>query len=173
VASGGSYCTPLPVSAGTDRQGHRMAIGPQCHRVLDPDIANAAADAARCPVGQQSAYHRCNGGTARQVAALFGGRPVAGKTGSTEDNTTETFVGFTPTLAAAGTAADAADPRDRVGSAVESRVVDAVARTLRPSVAARPIWASHRPPARSPSDAPADLSAILELWLERIGPETA
>jgi membrane peptidoglycan carboxypeptidase len=59
---------------------------------------------------------------------------VAGKTGSTEDNTTETFVGFTPTLVAAGTAADPADPRDRVGSAVESRVVDAVARTLRHAV---------------------------------------
>ena len=55
---------------------------------------------------------------------------MAGKTGSTEDNTTETFVGFTPALVAAGTAADPADPSDRVGSAVESRVVEAVGRTL-------------------------------------------
>jgi membrane peptidoglycan carboxypeptidase len=134
VASGGTYCAPLPVSAVTDGQGHRVAIGPRCHQALNPDIAAAAADAARCPVGQQSAYHRCDGGTAQQVAAMFGGRPVAGKTGSTEDNTTETFVGFTPTLVAAGTAADPADPRDHVGSAVESRVVDAVARTLRHAV---------------------------------------
>jgi membrane peptidoglycan carboxypeptidase len=131
VASGGMYCTPLPVSKITDAQGHPAAIGPQCHRVLDPDIAAAAADAARCPVGQQSAYHRCDGGTAQQVATMFRGRPVAGKTGSTEDNTTETFVGFTPTMTAAGTAADPADPRDHVGSAVEARVVDAVGRTLR------------------------------------------
>jgi hypothetical protein len=43
-------------------------------------------------------------------------------------------VGFTPTLAAAGTAADPADPGDHVGSAVEARVVDAVARTLRHAV---------------------------------------
>jgi membrane peptidoglycan carboxypeptidase len=134
VASGGTYCTPLPVTAVTDAQGHPVAIGPQCHRALDPDLAAAAADAARCPVGEQSAYHSCDGGTAQQVAAMFRGRPVAGKTGSTEDNTTESFVGFTSAMAAAGTAADPADPRDRVGSAVEARVVDAVARTLRYAV---------------------------------------
>jgi hypothetical protein len=85
VASGGTYCAPLPVSAVTDGQGHRVAVGPQCHRALDPDIANAASDAARCPVGQQSAYHRCDGGTARQVAAMFRGgrwpaRPAARRT---------------------------------------------------------------------------------------------
>jgi membrane peptidoglycan carboxypeptidase len=107
--------------------------------VLPPDVARAAADAARCPVGQQSAYGKCNGGTAQQVAGFFdGGREVAGKTGSTEDNTTETFVGFTTTMAAAGTAADPADPGDRVGSAVESRVVDAVGHTLRTAVGTGP-----------------------------------
>jgi membrane peptidoglycan carboxypeptidase len=148
VASGGTYCAPLPVTAVTNPQGNRVPIGPQCHRVLDPDIANAAADAARCPVGQQSAYHRCDGGTAQQVAAMFGGRPVAGKTGSTEDNTTETFVVFTPTMAAAGTATDPADPRDRVGSAVESRVVDAVARTLRYAVGDRS-YPDFPPPSRA------------------------
>jgi membrane peptidoglycan carboxypeptidase len=135
VASGGTYCRPLPVRSITDPQGRAVAVGPQCHQVLDPDVAHAAADAARCPVGQQSAYGRCNGGTAQQVAAMFtGGRQVAGKTGSTENNTTETFVGFTTSMVAAGTAADPADPSDRVGSAVESRVVDAVGRTLRAAV---------------------------------------
>jgi membrane peptidoglycan carboxypeptidase len=135
VASGGTYCKPLPVSSITDPHGHAVAVGPQCRRVLDPDVAHAATDAARCPVGQQSTYGKCNGGTAQQVAAMFtGGRQVAGKTGSTEDNTTETFVGFTTTMAAAGTAADPADPTDHVGSAVESRVVDAVGRTLRAAV---------------------------------------
>ena len=108
----------------------RSPVGPQCRTVLDPDVAHAAADAARCPVGQQRAYHRCNGGTAQQIAAIFAGRPVAGKTGSTEDNTTETFAGFTPTTAAAGTAADPADPSDRIGRAVEARVVTAVGQTL-------------------------------------------
>jgi membrane peptidoglycan carboxypeptidase len=135
VASGGTYCKPLPVSSITSPQGRAVAVGPECRRVLDPDVAHAAADAARCPVGQQSTYGKCDGGTAQQVAAMFtGGRQVAGKTGSTEDNTTETFVGFTTSMAAAGTAADPADPTDHVGSAVESRVVDAVGRTLRAAV---------------------------------------
>jgi membrane peptidoglycan carboxypeptidase len=131
VASGGTYCKPLPVVSVTDPDGARIPVGPQCSRVLDPDVAHAAADAARCPVGQQSQYGKCNGGTAQQVAGFFGDHQVAGKTGSTEGNQTETFVGFTTTMAAAGTAADPADPRDHVGSAVESRVVDAVGRTLR------------------------------------------
>jgi membrane peptidoglycan carboxypeptidase len=60
-----------------------------------------------------------------------GGRQVAGKTGSTENNTTESFVGFTTRLTAAGTAADPTDPTDHVGSAVEADVVDAVGHTLR------------------------------------------
>jgi membrane peptidoglycan carboxypeptidase len=135
VASGGTYCKPLPVNSITDAQGKAVPVGPQCSQVIDPDIAHAAADAARCPVGQQSTYGKCNGGTAQQVAAMFtGGRQVAGKTGSTENNTTETFVGFTTSMAAAGTAADPADPNDHVGSAVESRVVDAVGHTLRAAV---------------------------------------
>jgi membrane peptidoglycan carboxypeptidase len=135
VASGGTYCKPLPVVSVTDPDGRRVPIAPQCSRVLDPDVAHAAADAARCPVGQQSAYGKCDGGTAQQVAGFFGGgRQVAGKTGSTEDNQTETFVGFTTTMAAAGTAANPADPGDHVGSGVESRVVDAVGHTLRTAV---------------------------------------
>jgi membrane peptidoglycan carboxypeptidase len=138
VAAGGTYCAPLPVVSVT-AAGHRpVAVGPHCRPALDPDVAHAAADAARCPVGQQSVYRRCDGGTARQIAGLFGARPVAGKTGSTEDNTTETFAGFTPSMAAAGTAADPADPSDRVGSAVEARVVEAVGRTLLAAVAKTP-----------------------------------
>ena len=43
------------------------------------------------------------------------GRPVAGKTGSSERNATETFVAFTPQLAVAAIAANPDDPRDAVG----------------------------------------------------------
>ncbi len=135
VASGGTYCAPLPVSSVTDSGGRALDVSPQCQSVLPADVAHAAADAARCPVGQQTTYGKCNGGTAQQVAGFFAGAgEVAGKTGSTENNTTETFIGFTTTMAAAGTAADPADPNDHVGSAVESRVVDAVGHTLRYAV---------------------------------------
>ncbi|WP_308208452.1 transglycosylase domain-containing protein [Paractinoplanes aksuensis] len=129
VAADGIYCAPLPVAEIDGRK-----VTASCRQVLDPRIARAATDAARCPVGQQSAYGKCDGGTAEQVAGMFGGLDVAGKTGSTEDNRTETFVGFTPTMAAAGIANDPVDPSDGVGRGVESRVVTAVARTLRAAV---------------------------------------
>jgi membrane peptidoglycan carboxypeptidase len=134
VAAGGRYCAPVPVQSITDASGSAVAVAGNCKQVIPADVANAAADAARCPVGEQSAFGKCDGGTATQVGSIFGGRPVAGKTGSTENNQTETFVGFTTTMAAAGIANDPADPNDHVGSAVEAQVVTAVGRTLRVAV---------------------------------------
>ncbi|MFB9236021.1 transglycosylase domain-containing protein [Plantactinospora siamensis] len=139
VAAEGTYCKPLPVAAVTGPDGRQVDVGqPDCKRVLDQDVARAAADAARCPVGQQSAYGRCDGGTAAQVNGIMNGRPVAGKTGSSEENATETFVGFTPQLAAAAIAANPDDPNDHVGSAVQQRVIDAVARTMRTALTGQP-----------------------------------
>jgi len=131
VAADGRYCAPVPVQSITDAQHVRVPIPSGCRQAIPVQLARAAADAARCPVGQQSAYDTCDGGTAAQVDGIFDGRPVAGKTGSTENSTTETFVGFTPTAAAAGIANDPADPSDHVGSGVEAQVVSAVARSLR------------------------------------------
>jgi membrane peptidoglycan carboxypeptidase len=139
VAAEGVYCKPLPVLSIVDASGKSLSAGdPSCQPVLDPEIARAATDAARCPVGQQSAYGMCDGGTAPVVGQLFGDRPVAGKTGSSEYNTTETFVGFTPQVAAAGIAADPNSPDDHVGAAVESSVAAAVARTMLAALAGQP-----------------------------------
>jgi len=145
VAAGGTYCAPLPVRSITGPDQERVPVPDGCRQVIPADVAHAAADAARCPVGQQSTYGECDGGTAPQAGRIFGDRPLAGKTGSTEDNTTETFVGFTPTMVAAGIAADPADPSDHVGSAAEARVVAAVARTLKAAVAGQP-YADFTPP---------------------------
>ncbi|WP_433361731.1 transglycosylase domain-containing protein [Actinoplanes sp. CA-142083] len=134
VASEGTYCSPLPVQSITGPDGQKVPVSSSCKQVLDPEVARAATDAARCPVGQQSSYGECDGGTATQVDSIMGGRPVAGKTGSTEDNRTETFVGFTRTAVAAGIAADPVTPSDHVGSAVETQVVTAVGRTLKIAV---------------------------------------
>jgi membrane peptidoglycan carboxypeptidase len=130
VAAGGVYCSPLPVNSISDSGGRAVKVAPNCKQVLDPDIAAAATDAARCPPGDQSAYGKCDGGTATMVGSMMGNRPVAGKTGSSESNSTETFVGFTPQIAAAGTAVDADDPNDHVGSAIEANVSTAVGKTL-------------------------------------------
>jgi membrane peptidoglycan carboxypeptidase len=139
VAADGTYCAPLPVlsvttSGGTPAPG----VGPACHQAITPDVARAATDAARCPVGQQSTYGKCDGGTAPNVGTILG-RPVAGKTGSSENNATETFVGYTPQVAAAGIAANPDSPNDPVGAAVATSVDDAVARTLASASEGQPI----------------------------------
>jgi len=139
VAADGLYCAPLPVLSITDPQGRSVpAAEPNCHPAVSADVARAAIDAARCPVNQQSAYGKCDGGTAPEVGAAFKTRPVAGKTGSTEDNATETFVGTTPQLAAAGIAADPQSRADAVGDGVSSSVDMAVANTLLAALAGQP-----------------------------------
>ncbi|MFF0173897.1 transglycosylase domain-containing protein [Micromonospora profundi] len=187
VAAEGTYCTPVPVVSVTDATGAKVPVGePSCKRVLDADVARAATDAARCPVGQQSPYGQCNGGTATVVNRILDGRPVAGKTGSSEENATETFVGFTPQVAVAGIAANPDDPTDSVGSAVQARVIDAVARVIGTAVKGQPEKAFTapsrelageprrpvpRPPAtpdreREPSQDP---RSALQRWLDRRG----
>jgi membrane peptidoglycan carboxypeptidase len=131
VAAKGRYCRPLPVTLIIDSAGRPVsAANPSCHQAVSSAVARAATDAARCPVGQQSVTGHCDGGTAMEVSSILGGRPVAGKTGSSEGNATETFVGFTPQLAAAAIAANPDSPSDYVGAGVSASVDAAVARTM-------------------------------------------
>ena len=146
LAAKGTYCKPLPVVSIKDAAGRTVDAGaPECGGVLDPDVAAAATDAARCPVGGRSAFNRCDGGTAEPVAGILNGRPVAGKTGSSEENATESFVGFTPQAAAAGIAVNPDDPSDHVGSGVAPSVNAAVARTLAKAVQGLPAEDFPRP----------------------------
>ncbi|WP_405430971.1 transglycosylase domain-containing protein [Micromonospora sp. NBC_00617] len=187
VAAEGTYCTPVPVVSVTDAKGAKVPVGqPSCKRVLDADVARAATDAARCPVGQQSPYGQCNGGTATGVNDILDGRPVAGKTGSSEENATETFVGFTPQVAVAGIAANPDDPADSVGSAVQSKVIDAVARIIATAVKGQPEKAFVAPsrelageprrpverpvvPERQQPTREQDPRSALQRWLDRRG----
>lgn len=139
VAAEGTWCAPLPVVSITDSGGRPVdAAKPDCRQVLDPDVARAATDAARCPVGDQSMYGRCDGATAPGLRAKLG-RPVAGKTGSSERYETETVVAFTPQLAIASMAANPDDPRIAVGQAVQARMVDAVGEVLAVALRDQPI----------------------------------
>jgi len=140
LAADGKYCEATPVVSITDSSGNPVSAGnSDCKQVISADIARAATDAARCPVGQQSYYSACDGGTAPEVNSILSGRQVAGKTGSAENNATETFVGFTPQVAAAGIAADPADPSDYVGAGVSSAVDTAVANTMATALNGLPV----------------------------------
>ncbi|WBB80209.1 transglycosylase domain-containing protein [Micromonospora sp. WMMD882] len=149
VAAEGTYCRPLPVVSVTGPDGAKAPVGePSCRRALDADVARAATDAARCPVGQQSAYARCGGGgTATAAGQLLGGRPLAGKTGTSDDDAAKSFVAYTPQVAVAGIAANPDDPADRVGVAAQSGVVTAVARVVVTATAGQPVVA-FTPPSR-------------------------
>ncbi|TCB95711.1 penicillin-binding protein [Micromonospora zingiberis] len=130
VAAEGTWCAPTPITSITDATGRRVSAGqPDCRQVLDVDVARAAADAARCPVGDQSMYRTCDGGTASALHRQLG-RPVGGKTGSSEGYGTETVVAFTPQLAVAAMAANPDDPRDAVGPEVQRGLVDSVGEIL-------------------------------------------
>jgi membrane peptidoglycan carboxypeptidase len=115
IAARGKRCDPTPLLSLADRNGRQIAFGnPTCQQVLAPDIADAVADAARCPVGDkaQGACERRNGVTARRVSGAFV-RPIAGKTGTTDENKAAWFVGFTPNLAAAAFFSDPDNPTKR------------------------------------------------------------
>ncbi|MFC6022258.1 transglycosylase domain-containing protein [Plantactinospora solaniradicis] len=139
LAADGTYCKPLPVLSVVDAAGRPVpAAAPTCGRMLRPEVARAATDAARCPVGNQSAYRQCDGGSAPEVTGILGAQPVAGKTGSAEGYTSETFVAFTPQLAAAAIAANPDDPSDAVGAPVQRKVIAAVATTMASALKGKP-----------------------------------
>ncbi len=131
VAAQGKYCAPLPVLSITDVAGKPVKVGPTCHQAVRQSVARAATDVARCPVNNKPFYGSCGGwSTAPQVGGIVG-RPVAGKTGTTDNTRAAWFVGFTPQLAAASFFADPDNPFHAVGDWQSNKPIEAVALTLR------------------------------------------
>jgi len=64
----------------------------QCRRTLDPSVANGVAQILKSVLTK---------GTAAAAGGLSDGRPVAGKTGTTDSSKQSWFVGFTPQLTTA------------------------------------------------------------------------
>ncbi|MGC9666444.1 transglycosylase domain-containing protein [Planosporangium sp. 12N6] len=147
VAAEGMYCPALPVLSITTSDGRSLPQGtPSCQRAFSEDVARAATDAARCPIGQQSFYGKCNGGTADNISAVLG-RPVAGKTGTSDGASTESFAAFTPQIAAAATAVNPDNPNDAVGDGVSGSVNLAVANTMVDALRNQPVRDFNRPSA--------------------------
>ncbi|WP_245633800.1 transglycosylase domain-containing protein [Amycolatopsis jejuensis] len=96
ILSGGKWCPPTPLSSITDRDGKPVAVKEAaCEQVVPEGLANTLA------VGMSKDDQ--GSGTSAQAArdAGWGGRPVIGKTGTTQNNGSATFVGGTPQLAGA------------------------------------------------------------------------
>jgi membrane peptidoglycan carboxypeptidase len=147
VAADGRYCAPSPIRSITGPGGTAVkGAEPQCRQSVAREVARAAADAARCTTGYKSTLGDCGSwSTAPRVYPLVG-RPVAGKTGTTDSTRAAWFVGFTPQLAAASFIADPDNPFHRVGDANSWKPVQSVGETLRDALAGTPVVDFTPPP---------------------------
>ncbi|WP_433293775.1 transglycosylase domain-containing protein [Actinoplanes sp. CA-030573] len=107
LAADGRYCAPTPVKEIVDRDNEKIDVGsPQCRRVVSADVARAALDAARCPVGDSAQLGSCGGsGTAPQSHGVVK-HPVFGKTGTTDSEKTAALILGTTSIVVAGYLAD-------------------------------------------------------------------
>ena len=108
-ASGGKYCKPIAIDQILDASGTSMAVpSADCTQVMDQGAADETAKTLRATSEP--------GGTAKD--AVFG-RPIAGKTGTTEEAENTWFVGFTPQLSTAVWIGDATESgRSLVGRTI-------------------------------------------------------
>ena len=109
VASGGTYCPPIPVVSITTGDHKALKLPKnQCKKVLDTDVANGVTQILKAVITSGTGYGN----------SLAGGRPAAGKTGTAGNSlptggTNETwFVGYTPQLSTAVWVGTPDDPRN-------------------------------------------------------------
>jgi membrane peptidoglycan carboxypeptidase len=91
-ASGGVYCDPVAILSVVDSNAEPLPVpAANCRQAIAPDIASA----------MNYTLSQVWSGTGRPIGALAGGRPSAGKTGTTSANEHTWFVGYTPQIATA------------------------------------------------------------------------
>jgi len=148
IANQGTYCEPLPVQSITgpdgkpammDVNGKQVRVdAPRCHRVFSKDVARAATDAARCVTGYGAARGGCGGsGTAHQIYGEVG-HPIAGKTGTTDENRTAWFSAFTPQLAVSSFVADPDSAADAAGGGQHPKPMATVGATMKNALKGMP-----------------------------------
>jgi len=110
VASGGTYCPPIPVVSITTGDHKALKLPKnQCKKVLETDVANGVTQILKAVITSGTGYGN----------SLAGGRPAAGKTGTAGNSlpsggTNETwFVGYTPQLSTAVWVGTPDDPGNR------------------------------------------------------------
>ncbi|MEV1153788.1 transglycosylase domain-containing protein [Micromonospora chokoriensis] len=114
LAADGKYCEPIPVQEIRDPEGNKLDIAnPRCEKRFSTDVARAAVDAARCPLGDKSSSSKCTGATAGNVRSDVG-YPVAGKSGTTDSEKTAALVAMTKQYSVAGIMADPDWPQTNV-----------------------------------------------------------
>lgn len=91
-ASGGTYCEPIAILEVQGQDGKKMKVpGSACKQTIEPGVANTVAFAMSKVFGPTGTAWKLGGG-------LDDGRPVAGKTGTTNGAYQSWFTGYTPNL---------------------------------------------------------------------------
>ncbi|WP_422754271.1 penicillin-binding protein [Micromonospora sp. WMMD708] len=140
LAADGKYCEPIPVQQIKDPEGNKLDVAnPRCEQRISTEVARAAVDAARCPVGDRSSVSKCSGATARNVRGIVG-KPVAGKSGTTDSEKTSSLVVMTKQFAVAGIMADPdwAQTNQQMGHDTPTGINPAVYQTLRDAMKGKP-----------------------------------
>ncbi|WP_405429121.1 penicillin-binding protein [Micromonospora sp. NBC_00617] len=115
LAADGKYCEPIPVQEIRDPEGNKLDIAnPRCEKRFSTDVARAAVDAARCPVGDNSKTSNCGGSRTAGNVRSDVDAPVAGKSGTTDSEKTAALVAMTKQYAVAGIMADPDWPQTNV-----------------------------------------------------------
>jgi membrane peptidoglycan carboxypeptidase len=93
IASGGTYCPPVPVERILDANGEEIPLkGAKCKKVVDPDVAAGVAELMQGVVDLQGSGFR---------AVLDNDQPAGGKTGTADGSVHTWFAGYTPQLSTA------------------------------------------------------------------------
>jgi membrane peptidoglycan carboxypeptidase len=104
-AARGMHCESIAVLQIIDRSGKVIVDRkPTCNRVLEEAVADGVNDVLRGVIE--------NPGATGTRMRLDGGRPAAGKTGTTNNSIAVWFAGYTPQLAAAAAVADLDPPQE-------------------------------------------------------------
>jgi len=94
-AAHGRYCEPVPILEIRDRDGAKLPIpNGDCRQVLDREVADGVTVMLN---GVVDGYISGRTGAAMNL----GDRPVAGKTGTTNESAAVWFAGYTPQVASA------------------------------------------------------------------------
>jgi membrane peptidoglycan carboxypeptidase len=93
LAAQGLYCTPTPILAVQAPRQPLLNVEPDCHQVLERDVANTVTSVLRGVIDGPHPHRTGKGATI--------GRPAAGKTGTTNESRAAWFDGYTPDFAAA------------------------------------------------------------------------
>ncbi|MDQ1712144.1 MAG: hypothetical protein QOE45_1594 [Frankiaceae bacterium] len=93
LAAQGLYCKPTPIRSVRAPGQPLLTIAPDCHQVLDRDVANTVTAVLRGVIDGPNPHRTGKGAHI--------GRPAAGKTGTTNGPSAAWFDGYTPDFAAA------------------------------------------------------------------------